>query len=211
MPIKKHVTVSANSSWAIWEITESYDELSKMLALDHQDLHQLSRVNRDMKRKEYLAGRLAVKELLIRAGLPFHGIYKDEWGKPHLLDSSFHVSISNTFPFAVAMLDQNAPAGIDMEKANSKFLKIRHKFLNANELDYSGENILSLNILWCAKEALYKVFGKKSLSFRNDIAIDPFQTAASGRLNGQISFENFKQDHQLEYQQWGDYVICFSL
>ena len=211
MPIKKQVHVSHFISWAVWEITESYQELREMLALDDHDRDHLSRVTSDKKKKEYLAGRMAVKELLIQRDLKFNGIYKDEWGKPHLLDSPLYISLSNTYPYAVAMLNKQSPAGIDMEKTDPKFLKIRFKFLNPMELALARENPLSLNILWCAKEALYKVFGKKSLSFRNDILIKPFDSGTSGILNGQITVGSFTEKHRLEYLQWNGYVICYNV
>lgn len=211
MPIKKHVIVSSLISWALWEISESYQELCGMLPLDDHDRDHLSSVNHDKKRREYLAGRMAVKDLLIQRHLAFNGIYKDEWGKPHLLDSPFHISISNTYPYAVAMLNQKSPAGIDMEKTDPKFLKIRHKFLNPEELDRAGDNLVALNIHWCAKEALYKVFGKKSLSFQKHILIDPFKLGASGMLNGQIAVGGIAEKHRLEYLQWNGYIICYNV
>lgn len=211
MPIRKHVNVSHSISWAVWEITESYDELCDMLALDGHDRDHLSGVKSAKKKKEYLAGRMAVKNLLIHRDVEFNGIYKDEWGKPHLLDSPSNISISNTYPYAVAMLNQQSPAGIDMEKTDPKFLKIKHKYLNHLELDQAGNDLLALNILWCAKEALYKVVGKKRLSFRNDIQIEPFDLGVSGMLNGQIAIGDFKEKHRLEYVQWHDYIICHNL
>ncbi len=210
MPVRKRARVSESVSWAIWEITESYGELFEGLPLDKLDEDQLSLVNNKKKRKEYLAGRMAVKDLLMQRGLHFQGISKDEWGKPYLLDSQHHISISNTFPYAVAMFNQNRPAGIDMEKTDPKFLKIAHKFLNQEELNLAGENILALNILWCAKEALYKVFGKKRLSFRRDILIDPFELHDSGLLTGQIEVGGFRENHHLEYLRWGNYIICYN-
>jgi len=211
MPIKKYVEVSTDISWAIWEITEEEEELRDRLELNNHDRTHLSSIRHPKKTKEYLAGRMVLRHLFRSLKLGFPGIYKDQWGKPHLLNHTFQISISNTYPYAIAMINQSNPAGIDMEKTDPKFLRIKHKYLNRQELEMAGDDLRLLNIMWCAKEALYKVFGKKRLSFRENITIKPFWAQSKGQLSGAISIGGNMEEIKLEYLNWGNYVICYRI
>ena len=83
-----------------------------------------------------------------------------KWSK----DGKF-ISITHSHNFAAIVVGDN-PLGIDIEKEQSKVQHISPKFLHRSEL-ISKVTDRYRTTQWCIKEAAYKAFGKKGLSFLN--------------------------------------------
>jgi phosphopantetheinyl transferase len=76
--------------------------------------------------------------------------------------------------------------GIDIEIITPKVEKIKHKFLNEDELDniqHSTLNTQHLTLLWCCKEAVFKWYGTAGVDFKEDIHLKPFEINAEGIIN----------------------------
>ena len=130
----------------------------------------------DMDEKIYLNGLLDVdpanqhwprhaKEfwtnMTIKVG--FEGVElevgKDDNGKPYLINSKYHISISHKFPYVTSIFDNKA-CGVDIERIDNKVRKIKSKFLTENEEKKIGDNLKKLVEYWSIKESTYKVEGK---------------------------------------------------
>jgi len=129
MPIISDIQTTPNGGyWACWEITESEEELKQIWALPLTDYFEDIKV--EMKRKEWLASRILVKELAEQVCGSFEGMDKDSVRKPFLLTHSAYISLSHTHGYAAAMLHPSKPVGIDIEKTSEKVERIVHKFMN---------------------------------------------------------------------------------
>ena len=164
MPLMLSKRIDATSAYAIWKISEPLDQLG---TLYHK---RPDRQYHPHKLAEWIATRILIENLCMRFGIDFQGITKDEYGKPFLLNSTAQISISHSFPIASAMINLDSPCGIDVEWPRKQMVSIQKKFLHESEFVYKN-NEVALCILWAAKEAIYKRYGKKKLSFKEHIKI----------------------------------------
>jgi len=96
--------------------------------------------------------------------------------------------------------------GIDVELVTPKIEKIKEKFLNSEEMQllqenqFSETNVELITLLWSAKEAMYKWYGKGSISFKRNLSINGITGQnQKGLLNARFSKE-FVQDLEIEYR-----------
>src|SRR5690625_400914 len=171
MPLYKTITVNPTTTVYIWQITESFEELSKGIKLTAHCATRVSNMKSDLHRR----GFMSVRHLLARAGYSDFDLYYDENGKPHLHNGK-HISITHSFHFA-AIIVSDQEVGIDIEKQRNKILRIAHKFTPIEEyrtLANEDALIRKLTIVWCAKEFLFKSFAVKGVSFLQNIDVADF-------------------------------------
>ena len=58
-----------------------------------------------------------------------------------------------------------------------------------------------LTVFWCAKESLYKLYGKKELAFKKNLIIEPFQYAEKGNIKGWIKNSSVNKSFALQYEK----------
>lgn len=212
MPITWFEEINAHSSWAVWKIDESYEEFMAMVNLDNNDNEALSQISHPVKILEWFGSRLTIKYLLNKIGLEFAGIIKDRYNKPFLKDVAWHISISHSFPYATAIIHSQKPVGIDIELPRSKVISISNKFLNRLELEFGGDNIELLSIMWSAKEVLYKLYGRKELTFRENLFIAPFDYLKNGHFKATMLLgEEETVIYNLKYSQINGHYVVFNL
>lgn len=131
------------------------------------------------RRTEWLGGRLAAKEAVLRllgggvqekAGLSDWLVLADEQGKPFAEPqgsrclSTPHISITHSGSQALAMA-ATGPCGIDIQVITPTVLKVRSRFahkaeqelLCASRATKGLDAVHCLTLLWCAKEAVRKM------------------------------------------------------
>lgn len=191
---------------ALWRITENEKELASMagpVVCPEEVVHTL-------KRLEWLAGRATIKQLTEKMGQPYNGLEKDEFGKPFLIGLSHPISLSHSYPYVAAQIHVSIPVGIDVEQPQQKLLKIAHRVLNAEEFHDAGNDPVKHCIYWCAKEALYKIYGKRSLIFAHHLEVAPFSLCAEGDLTGYIRIDGKNQKIGLHYVVQNNFVLVYS-
>jgi len=201
-----HLKDSLTHGVALWHVTENEDEL-RALALD--DICPQDIVS-PLKRLEWLSGRILIRSLAKQQGIQYKGIIKDQFGKPFLKDSAHHISLSHSYPYVAAQIHPSHSVGIDIEQPKDKLLRIASRVLDAGELEDAGTDIVKHCIYWCAKEALYKIYGKRGLLFTNHLKVRPFQLQNNGELQGAIEFDNVNVFAELHYIVETEYVLVFS-
>lgn len=189
-----------STSIGLAEILPEEDEKLANQNAELRDLHP-------KKKLEFFASRRLMQHMCEELGVAFNGIKKDEFGKPHLIESSHHVSISHSYPYVVCAVNPKTSCGIDIESVRPQLLKIRHKFLNQDELDYCGEDLQRLCLHWSAKEALYKLFGRKRLLFAEQMAVN---SISDQKMEGQIMVEGNVDNYPLKYEYFLEYLIVYS-
>jgi len=135
----------------------------------------------------------------------------DEHGKPYLVTIPYHISLSHSFDYAAVMISKSSAVGIDIEQIKEKVERIADKFMRPSELEFIADDnkIAQLYVCWCAKEAVYKCYGQKEVSFADNILIEPFNFALEGSLHTRLHTETVSRDYRVDYLQYEDYMIGY--
>jgi phosphopantetheinyl transferase len=205
MPLYKLKNTGTESAWGIWKVEESAEELA-FTAFEEAP----GGIVHLTKRLEWLASRVLVRTLLEQNDLPYSGIHKDEYGKPFLRELTHHISLSHAYPYVAVQLDKNKPVGIDIEQPTEKLLRIAPRVLSLEELDNAGSDIRKHCVYWCAKEALYKVYGKRGLHFASQLLVEPFILEEKGDLKGTITVREEKLNVALSYEIEPEFVVVYT-
>ncbi len=174
MPIFSLLPFGSVCRVALWHITETEADLTNGLTLTPDEATELASVVHPGQRVEWLASRVTMHWLAGQLGLPYKGLVKDEFGKPHLRDVAGHISLSHTSGWAAAAFHPHQPVGLDIEPVREQFGRVVPRVLSAPEIAHANGHLSRLAVYWCAKEALYKLYGKRKLTFRKHLLIDPF-------------------------------------
>lgn len=204
MPLSKIETTGPESAWGLWLITEEESDLSYASFETCPD-----EIIHPQKRLEYLAGRALMKALTESIGLTYEGVRKDEFGKPFLKSYPHQISLSHSYPYVAAQVDRNRPVGIDVEQIKEKLRQVGPRVLSPRELADADDSLVKLCIYWCAKEALYKIHGKRNVLFGDHLLVEPFALAESGSLRARIEVAPEAQV-PLRYYVTKAYVLVYT-
>jgi 4'-phosphopantetheinyl transferase len=206
MPLEKLVLEPARA-WALWRISEDESTLTERL----DGIENISdTISNGLKRLEWLAGRVLVKELFSSMSLTFQGITKDVHGKPSPAGYDYHMSLTHSFPFVAALVDKHGPAGIDLEQPKHKLLRIAPRVLHAEELEDAGQDITKHCVYWCAKESMIKFHGRKDLVLADNLRVHPFELSEEGDIRGRIIVSNTERMVPLHYIVSAHFVLVFN-
>ncbi|MCR5455574.1 MAG: 4'-phosphopantetheinyl transferase superfamily protein [Bacteroidales bacterium] len=157
-----------------WRTDETADQLYAMavdmISADEKSVYQSFK--NDRRRREWLATRLLIKEMLGR----YPGISYDGFGAPILSGCcDINISVSHTDGLVAVSLSYKCSVGIDIERITNRVLRIKHKFLNPDEYNTDDPNLLQLlYIQWCAKEAMYKALNVEHYDYQNTYTLPGF-------------------------------------
>ncbi len=206
MPLDHIQSASPDSCWGLWKITEDESWLQREAQLKDTS----PSVSNARKRLEFYAARILIRELLNVWKLTFLGVSKDIHGKPFLAGLPIHMSLSHSYPYVAAIIHREKNVGIDLEQPTEKLLRIAPRILSYGELANAGNDIIKHCVYWCAKETLIKIYGKKNLSFSNNLLISPFAMQQSGHIIGRIVVNDTETAIPLEYQVSESFVMVVS-
>jgi 4'-phosphopantetheinyl transferase len=202
MPLLLSKSISDHSAYAVWNIQETNDALSRMLTEVPPAGTRIS------KAAEWMVGRILVQQLCAQFGIPYEGMDNLETGKPILKNGLAEISISHSFPMAAAMINLKSPCGIDLERPRHKMIQVRDKFVNGSEVRYA-EDLQKLCAIWCAKEVLYKIYSRKKLSLKDDTFIK-FDSDCD--LTGTIHkpTNGSAKDYPIKIEEVKDFILAYS-
>jgi len=198
-----------NGEIGLWKIEESESWFLSRIALHPDEQSQLDQI-KGHRRIEWLSARYLVHKM---SGRSKRGIFlKDQFGKPHLQDSPWQISISHSRHLSAAIAAPHA-VGIDIQKLVPKIERIVPRFMRPEEQASLGDQfkLEHIHVYWGAKEALYKAYGRKQLDFRKHIQVEPFiMEPAEGRCNGRITKDDYQQNFSLYYEILPeDYILVY--
>ena len=211
MPLIHLKEVKKDRLVALFEIRESESELLDKLGTHLPDLDQLEAYSNGLKRKEWLAARLLLKELCHILGIEYAGTRKDSNGKPFLQGHSIQISLSHSFPYVTVICDPINDVGIDIEQPKEKLYKIAPRFLDERELALCSNDLLAVCQFWCAKETLYKIYSRKGLNFREQIHLYTNGTSPWEHIQGIIQNEHISQSYELIAETGPDYALTYNI
>jgi 4'-phosphopantetheinyl transferase len=200
--------LGADCTAVLWKIEESEDELRARLTLTVPEQMELFEITHPAQRVEWLACRAAVLAL-VQPYWPYSGLYKDEFGKPHLIGLQAHISISHTSGWAAAVLHHSKTVGIDIEPFREQFVRVVPRVLSDEEISHADGDLRRLAVYWCAKEALYKLYGKRQLTFREHLHIEPFADGA-GLLTGHVRLPDDVRELIIHYFETGPGMLAIA-
>lgn len=137
----------------------------------------------------------------------------DEFGKPHLEDGSFQISLSHSGKYVAAAIDVKNTVGIDIQNINNKIERIAKKFIREEEFQYinGATSIEHMHVVWGAKESLYKLYGKRRLDFKAHMILQPFNYEGQGVLTGRIAKDGFDKEFQVYYKEMNSAILVYAI
>lgn len=213
MPLDHILRIAPHIHIGEWTIAEPLEELLQSYTFTAEEIEQ----GVPKMHPERLKGYLGVR---ILAGTMVQGavFFKDEFGKPHLsvADEYGHkpyISWSHSGQHAAVITNSNAPTGIDVEKIDTRILRIRNKFCNATDMlsCTTEEHLLHhvLLIIWGAKESMYKYYGKKEVDFREHMTVKPFELSTSGTIDGVMHLPAFQKVFKIGYRVYSNRILVW--
>jgi phosphopantetheinyl transferase len=211
MPLIELKEVAKNRLLGLFRIEESYNELIE--ALNPQDLDRkiLSSYSNMEKRKEWVSARLLLRYLCKELGIAYNGTRKDSNGKPFLQGHSMEISLSHSFPYIAVIADPKIEVGIDLEQPKDKLARISTRFLDERELALCGADIGRLTAFWCAKEALYKIYSKRGLNFKDDIHLYTHDNYPWSLITGVIDKNGEEKSYAIECEYQEDFIMAYNI
>lgn len=201
--------IDSSSALAI-KIIESQEE-EALDFLSFREKLSFANISHPEKRKEWATARMAMRDALEVLHVPYPGFFKDEHGKSQVMNGNGFVSLSHTEGLAGAIFHQDTPVGIDMDFIREKILKIGFRFLDKSELDFLEKDPLHYTMAWSAKESIFKCQGKRGVSFRNNILLEPFSSDAT-IIKGKVRGTDFADHHyQVQVRVISNVVLTYTI
>lgn len=209
MPLVLNKEVQPDVHVGLWEICESPRELLSQLTLTQRERVIYETFQSEHRRQQWLSYRLIIKRILNLEQIL--DIDYDIYGRPRILNHHSRISVSHSQDYAAAIVSENHPVGIDIEHVHPRIERVVHKFLNQAELDdlKNDHNIEHMNICWSAKEALYKLYGRRKLNFKEHIHLQPFVYTGDGQMKGWIHKGEFKFEYLMNYHTLGQFILVY--
>lgn len=209
MALAYHSEIDGYTSFAIWKIEESQDELLAQLQLKDHEWSYLDTLINDKRNLHWLSTRVLLRRMMETDD--YIDCKVDSSGKPYLSNFPHYISLSHSYDYAAVMVSKNKAVGIDIELIKDKIERISHKFMSTEELGFIKEkdHIHHLYVCWCAKEAIYKLYGKRNVSFLEHIKLKPFDYKESGSFEAQLNIGKKFKDFTVHYQNFDGYMIGY--
>lgn len=201
--------VDEDTEFALWKIEEQADDLYKQLQLDEDEKAYFDKISKSKRHLHWLGTRVLLRTMLRTD--EYIDCKTDSHGKPYLVNLPYHISFSHSFNYAAVMMSKTAPVGIDVELIKEKVERIAEKFMRPNEMAFieKDHKISHLYVCWCAKEAIYKCYGQKEVSFMDNISLAPFTFTESGSLQAHLHKGTIDKNYKVEYMRYEDYMIGY--
>ncbi len=209
MAIAYRQQVDPDTEFALWKIEEEADELYNQLQLNDIEKAYYEKLSKGKRNLHWLGTRVLLRKMLKTD--EYIDAQVDAHGKPYLVNIPYHISLSHSFDYAAVMVSKSKPVGIDIEQVKEKVERIAHKFTRPEEMAFldPAHKIQQLYVCWCAKEAVYKCYGQKEVSFADNITLEPFSYNTEGTVSAQLLKGEVNIPYQVHYMQYEDYMVGY--
>ena len=167
MPIIRIIKPNDNTVVGIWKITETIDDLSKLVTLSSKSKELLKTRKSSIHKLQFLS----VRAILIELGYADDNLsYQDS---APILDDSKKISISHSNLFSCVIIS-NLKVGIDVQEINHRISTIAKKFIGYETSYLNIDEIKKLSIIWNIKESIYKTANIIGLDYKIHLLVIPF-------------------------------------
>lgn len=143
-----------------------------------EDVASAMRFQNEKRRREHLAWRRIVRREL---GAKVHIDYNDV-GAPIVDTADRWISVAHGGEsVAVAIADK--PVGVDIESINRDFDRVAPRYMTDAEIALSEDRRWAC-FVWCAKEAMYKLYGRRGVELRGELRVDSFDSESMTLYGG---------------------------
>ncbi len=196
MPVVYKEDIGSAGRIHFWEVTETEETLLAALPPALLDAARLAQFTHPYRRRQWLASRVLLHEML-----PGSRITYDDAGKPHLEGAEGFISFSHSGDF-IALVHDSQPTGIDIERVRPGIERIAPKFIHEREMDEAlhPPHPERLHAYWCVKEAIYKVYGRKGISLKNNIFVYPLTYTDPGYAVAEITDGAYQLKRHLKFR-----------
>ncbi|MBQ0152409.1 MAG: 4'-phosphopantetheinyl transferase superfamily protein [Chryseobacterium sp.] len=191
-----------NATILVWKYNED-DDLRAEELLEPENAEKVKDYH-PKKMLEVLMVRKLLKNLKPNSKI----LYRDR--EPYLDTMDAEISITHSFPYAALAISKNK-IGIDVEKFNSKILRLIDKFTYENERGFIPENLASTfyTIIWSVKESMYKIHHSKYWSLKKNYEVKPFQLEHLDKIGCRVYDETYSDEFNARVKFFDDY--CFTI
>ncbi|CAG4994815.1 hypothetical protein DYBT9275_01473 [Dyadobacter sp. CECT 9275] len=193
---------------SLWQITETASELTEGLIAAEQEELATKKPFSEKRRKEWLATRQLLAHMM---PVPEKICYQSN-GKPYLLSGEYHVSISHSANYAALYLSKTRQTGVDIQQMRSSVIKGADFFMTEQEMIWAENgDVVVQNLIWSAKESVFKFFGDDSLNLKKDIKISRFVPEQFGKMQAYVFIREAQTAVSIGYEIIGDYVLTWTI
>lgn len=160
------------------------------------------------RRTERLMWRRMARNLI--GNRPLEVEYTAE-GAPRINNFPYaHISVSHCRE-AVALVVSPRRCGVDVESLDRNFSRIAQRYISPSEWALrpaaasAGGEQLFMAVVWCAKECLFKMYGRRGLDLCRDITIDRLDLGRKEVVGRVESHRRVKMKIKLQ----GDYIVVY--
>lgn len=211
MPLFKKI-IDKNYTLVVWHLTEPEDLFLPFKQHFSASPEKLDEIKVEQRRKEWLCSRYLGWSISKEMEGKCEGVWSDNYNKPHIKNSNLHISISHAHPYVTVFVHKKHSCGVDIEEKKEKLLKLAPKFLTDDELKQANGNLARLAIAWGAKEAIYKLYGRKKLIFKENIFLHNLDTIQeSGEIYSYLKVDNTENRFTLKYEQFENHVLVYTV
>lgn len=149
-----------------------------------EDVASASRFQNERRRNEHLAWRRVVRRELGRN----ISIGYNEVGAPVVECPDTYISVAHGAG-CVAVAISDSRVGVDIERADRDFGSVSSRYMSEQEMQMSQDGLWAAKV-WCAKEALYKLYGRRGVELREELIIESYDEGSQqlrARMVGQAA------------------------
>lgn len=205
MPLFYQQDINQDTRLAVWEIREDESFFMEKVSMRREIAHP-------HKRLQHLAGRYLLVHLF--PDFPAELIEIADTRKPFLPDEQYHFSISHCGSFAAAIVSRTERVGIDVELLTPRVEKIKHKFLHPDELQMVDQATINriqlLTLLWSAKEAMFKWWGRGDVDFSEVLRILEMPVNREGKFSSKFHKTNHNTLLTIHYKIFEDLNVAWT-
>ena len=193
---------------AVWQITESEDELMSITSVPTDELEEILLFRNESHRRQKLAVRALLNEVFEEKMYLNH----HDNGKPYLENCATNISITHTDKYVAIITHDDEEVGIDVESLARDFSVVEKKALSEEEIEDLGDEKKNeqLAIYWCAKEAIFKRLSQNRVDFAEQIEVEKFRPKGEGELEATfIHKDEHEEEFDLEYMTFDNHVMVW--
>ena len=133
-----------------------------------EDVASASRFQNERRRNEHLAWRRVVRRELGRK----ISIGYNEVGAPVVDIPDTYISVAHGAG-CVAVAISDSRVGVDIERTDRDFGSVSSRYMTLAEQQLSADERWAA-VVWTAKEALYKLYGRRGVELRGELQIESY-------------------------------------
>jgi phosphopantetheinyl transferase len=207
MPVRFQKKCESGAHLLVWEAKENPEALFASLPSTILTDAEYLTAKTEQKKLELLCSRVAIRHLAAGLDVDFDGIKKDKHGKPYLVGTPWQMSITHSKMFMAVVMHPSKAVGVDIERPQEKMWRIKERLFTSAEIIDIGDDLNRMSIYWSAKEALYKLYGRRGTDFRENLKV--FQE--DKQLKGEIIMPDHHKIHNLYVEAIDGYFLVWAV